>query len=166
MFVMWMPATYKIGDTAEVKINDEPQKLTWRDAQTLAIEPDDARTIVDRHIDGDLMCFTSSDAKPKTQQRYWIAINGATCAMSSFPFTHPTVIPPATADRLSDHREATAAQQLCLEAPIPEVEDFLISLAPDVVSGRIKVIEPEHPEPPTTGPTMWEEDMDRTRGLQ
>ena len=38
-------ATFKIGDTAECKINGKPERLTWRDAETLVIEPDDVHTI-------------------------------------------------------------------------------------------------------------------------
>jgi hypothetical protein len=62
MFVINMPVTFKIGDTADVKINGTPKRLTWRDAKTLVIEPDDARTIVDRDSDGEMLCFTCSDA--------------------------------------------------------------------------------------------------------
>jgi hypothetical protein len=41
MFVMMMPTTFKVGDTADCKINTEPARLTWRDEGTLVIEPDD-----------------------------------------------------------------------------------------------------------------------------
>ena len=34
-------------------INREPKRITWRDANTLVIEPDDARTIVSHVTEGD-----------------------------------------------------------------------------------------------------------------
>jgi hypothetical protein len=57
-----MPVTFKIGDTADCRINAAPARVTWRDADTLVIEPDDARKIVDRSTDGELICFVCSDA--------------------------------------------------------------------------------------------------------
>jgi hypothetical protein len=62
MFTIYMPVTFKVGDTANVRINQEPQRLTWRDADTLVIEPGDARKIVDRWTDGELITFVCADA--------------------------------------------------------------------------------------------------------
>jgi hypothetical protein len=45
MFIIHLPANVHIGDTASVRINREPARVTWRDAQTLVIEPNDARRI-------------------------------------------------------------------------------------------------------------------------
>jgi hypothetical protein len=58
MFTISMPTTFKVGDTADVWINSKPQQLTWRDEDTLVIEPGDARTILDRYSDGPLVHFT------------------------------------------------------------------------------------------------------------
>ena len=62
MFTIYMPVTFKVGDTADVRINQAPQRLTWRDADTLVIEPGDARKIVDRFTDGELTTFICADA--------------------------------------------------------------------------------------------------------
>lgn len=63
MFVITMPPTFKIGDTADACINGEQKRLTWRDTDTLVIEPDDVRTIeaVKSSLDGSQM-FICSDA--------------------------------------------------------------------------------------------------------
>ena len=64
MFVIWMPRTFKVGDTADVKINGEPKRVTYRDPDTLVIEPGDARTILGRmEDDRDLVTFACSDAE-------------------------------------------------------------------------------------------------------
>jgi hypothetical protein len=51
----------KIGDTMECRINDEPRRLTWRDAETLVIEPGDPRTIIQRTTNGELIHFACTD---------------------------------------------------------------------------------------------------------
>jgi hypothetical protein len=61
MFAITMPVTFKIGDTMNCKINGEPRQLTWRDANTLVIEPDFARTIIHHEYDGELHYFTCTD---------------------------------------------------------------------------------------------------------
>jgi hypothetical protein len=53
--------------------------------------------------------------------------------------------------------EAEKVQRLCLQAPMDEMRKLLESLAPDVTSGRVRVIRPEHPQPSIRGPTMWTE---------
>ena len=62
LFYISLPRTVKIGDTADVKINGEPKKLTYLDAKTLVIEPGDARTIVFVRPAGDLNDFICGDA--------------------------------------------------------------------------------------------------------
>lgn len=62
MFVISMPNTFKIGDTADCNINRKPARLTWRDQNTLVIEPGDARKIVRVVPVGDLISFTCADA--------------------------------------------------------------------------------------------------------
>jgi hypothetical protein len=62
MFMIHMPRSFKVGDTAPVKINGEPKQVTWRDAGTLVIEPDDARRIkVNGLSGGDLQVFICAD---------------------------------------------------------------------------------------------------------
>jgi hypothetical protein len=56
-----MPKTFKVGDSVDCRINGEARRVTWRDENTLVIEPDDARRIVTRAIKGDLVCFMCGD---------------------------------------------------------------------------------------------------------
>ena len=39
MFSIYMPATFKVGDTADTTINGERRRLHYKDAETLVIEP-------------------------------------------------------------------------------------------------------------------------------
>ena len=101
-----------------------------------------------------------------TEERYWIAINGASCAMSAMPLENPVCRPtPQQLIGFPTFEEARAAQRLCLTAPISEVRAFMRSLVPHVLAGRVCVIEPEHPDPSTTGPTAWMDGEDPLRFL-
>ena len=62
MFVMHMPETFKVGDTAACRINGEPAQLTWRSPNTLVIGADDARHIVKTHVENGLRSFFCGDA--------------------------------------------------------------------------------------------------------
>jgi hypothetical protein len=62
MFMISMPKTFTVGQTADCRINREPAKVTWRDMKTLIIEPDDVRTILAVDQNGDLRTFVCSDA--------------------------------------------------------------------------------------------------------
>jgi hypothetical protein len=62
MFIMHMPETFKIGDTAACRINNEPTQLTWRSLDTLVIGENDARHIVETRIGDGLRCFICGDA--------------------------------------------------------------------------------------------------------
>jgi hypothetical protein len=93
-----------------------------------------------------------------TDERYWIATNGASCAISSLPMHNPMVTPtPEQMFGFPTWEEAVQAQRICLEAPMDEVRKFFATLAPDVHSGRVRHIRPKHPQPPTLGPTSWTE---------
>jgi hypothetical protein len=46
MFVIHLASSVQIGDTVDVRINQRPARVTWRDRETLVIESDDARQIV------------------------------------------------------------------------------------------------------------------------
>ena len=61
MFMMSLPTTVHIGDTVECEINQEPARVTWRDAQTLVIKPGDARRIVRILEEPDLRTFVCAD---------------------------------------------------------------------------------------------------------
>lgn len=90
-------------------------------------------------------------------KRYWIAINGASCACSSMPWVHPLTKP--VAQQLLGFRtlqEAREAQRICLQEPHESVERFFRALLMfDIPSGKVAVIKPPSPEPPTRGPTIW-----------
>jgi hypothetical protein len=62
MFVMHMPESFKIGDTAACCINGEPAQLTWRSPDTLVIGGTDARHIAQTHVEDGLRCFICGDA--------------------------------------------------------------------------------------------------------
>jgi hypothetical protein len=62
MFIMHMPESFKVGDTAACRINDEPAQLTWRSHDTLVIGAADARRIVMTNVEGGLRCFICGDA--------------------------------------------------------------------------------------------------------
>jgi hypothetical protein len=57
MLYLNLPATAKIGDTVPVKINGDPASVTWRDKDTLVIEPNDPRPIFHTALDGGLRAF-------------------------------------------------------------------------------------------------------------
>jgi hypothetical protein len=61
MFLMTMPKTFKVGDTADCRINKMPARITWRSRGELVIEPDDARVILRIDTDGELISFVCSD---------------------------------------------------------------------------------------------------------
>jgi hypothetical protein len=174
MFFISMPKTFKVGDTANCRINQEPARLTWRDAKTLVIEPNDARAIITTDYEGDLIHFTCGDAgnaggravakdggyivsqTDRNANRYWIAINGSSCAISGTPMRDPMVIPtPEQMFGFPTAEEARKAQQICLTAPIQKANAFLQSLLPDIKSGRILYRRPDNPGPQTRGETMW-----------
>ncbi|MFZ1104068.1 MAG: hypothetical protein WAN86_14705 [Hyphomicrobiaceae bacterium] len=97
--------------------------------------------------------------KAATTPRYWIAINGSSCALSAIPWQNPVTIP--RAQQLFGFptlKEAKKAQHVCLTATIPEVRAFFESLRPDVASGRVVHLTPANPEPQTHGETMWMEE--------
>jgi hypothetical protein len=62
MLFISLPTTVGIGDTVACKINGAARKVTWRNAETLVIEPDDVRRIVMIDQAGDLRSFVCSDA--------------------------------------------------------------------------------------------------------
>lgn len=63
MFFLSLPVSVKPGDTIECQINGEPKQVTYRDAWTLVIGPDDARTVVDVWDDTTLRHFVCGDAE-------------------------------------------------------------------------------------------------------
>jgi hypothetical protein len=70
MFMISMPLDFKIGETRDCRINDEPARVTWRNQHTLVIEPDDVRQILHTETDGKLRCFMCGDAGAKKASLY------------------------------------------------------------------------------------------------
>jgi hypothetical protein len=100
-----------------------------------------------------------------SEWKYWIALNGSSCAISSLPLRQPHVTPtPVELVGFPTFEEAYDAQQICLHAPIEEVRRFLRGLIPDIRSGRLRLIQPKHPQPPTRGQTLWT-DSSEVHGL-
>jgi hypothetical protein len=66
MFLINMPLDFKIGDTADCKINKKPARVTWRNQHTLVIEPDDARQIF--HVETDNLMHTFFCGDPGAKQ--------------------------------------------------------------------------------------------------
>jgi hypothetical protein len=59
-------------------------------------------------------------------KRYWIAINGPSCAICSMPLKEPLVTPtPEEMFGFLTLEEAERAQRICLMAPIKKVERFM-----------------------------------------
>jgi hypothetical protein len=46
MFLISLPSTFQVGDSADVRINGKPARVTWRDRKTLVIEPNDRRPVL------------------------------------------------------------------------------------------------------------------------
>jgi hypothetical protein len=99
---------------------------------------------------------------PQSEERYWIAINGASYAISSFPLRNPMVTPtPELLIGFPTLEEAQEALDVCLHSPIAQRDVFFLRRAPDVKAGRIRLIRPEHSQPSAPGdPTMWTDSAD------
>ncbi len=93
------------------------------------------------------------------RERYWIAINGASCALSTIPWVNPTTVPVAQQMfGFPTFEEARKAQHICLNDPTPKVEAFLQGLLADIASGRVAYKRTNHAGPPTRGQTAWMEE--------
>jgi hypothetical protein len=71
MFSINTPKTFQIGDTVDCRIDtfrslwrptNKPENLTWKDANTLVIEPDEAVAILHTRIDGDQRVFVCAES--------------------------------------------------------------------------------------------------------
>lgn len=86
-------------------------------------------------------------------KRYWIAINGSSCAICSIPCEEvPTVSPrPEVMFGFETLGEARAAQASALNDPIAVVKERMASW----LKGSIRVVRFDNPEPQTSGETVW-----------
>ena len=115
-------------------------------------------TYIMRKVDARGMADAIEAEAKEEPLRYWIAINGSSCALFPIPLRNPVTTP--TAQQLFGFptlKEAQKAQHICLNAPIPEAKAFFDSLRPDVISGRIAHLTPANPDPQTRGQTVWME---------
>jgi hypothetical protein len=85
---------------------------------------------------------------------FYIATNGASCAISRVDFpSQPEVIPrPRCLIGFATLKEAEQAQRICLNEPIPEVTRMMRQWADDPA---VTYIVNENPEPATGGTTIW-----------
>src|SRR5437868_4028869 len=89
---------------------------------------------------------------------YWIAINGRTCAASAIPMRNDGFRVSPTPEQLvgfPTRREQLQAQEYLLTKPIKKVNRYMQSLGPRVASGDLAYIRPSRPEQYTTGQTLW-----------
>ena len=66
MLYLSLPASTKVGDVVDVKINGKPQRVTWH-GNTLTIEPDDVRTVHEVLRTEDTLCFICGSAMDEPQ---------------------------------------------------------------------------------------------------
>jgi hypothetical protein len=89
---------------------------------------------------------------------YWVAINGASAAVSSLPMPITVEVSPRP-EGLIGYRtkeEQLERQKFFLTAPIKEVNDYMkFELGKEVARNEVVVIQPEKPERPTKGATFW-----------
>jgi hypothetical protein len=62
MFIMHMPESFKVGDTATCVVDGEATQLTWRGPDTLVIGAADTRPILAMHVEPGLRTFVCGDA--------------------------------------------------------------------------------------------------------
>jgi hypothetical protein len=92
--------------------------------------------------------------KENGKQLYWIAVNGASAAMSPMPMRMNVKVTPTPQQLLGfdSYEAAKEFQSILLTAPIPTVKRELVALRRR--NGAV-FITPDNPEPPTRGATMW-----------
>ena len=89
MFVMHMPEDFKLGDSADCRINGEPARLTRRDKNTLVIGEDDVRAILTTHIENGLRCFFCGDRDVPAHQHGIDIVPGGGFIVYEKPPTKP-----------------------------------------------------------------------------
>jgi len=102
------------------------------------------------------------------EERYWIAINGPSCALCTFPLREPLVTPtPVALFGFVTLEEAKEAQRICLNDPVKKVQRFIQkNLGCRIRQGEVRYIRPDHPQPPTEGATAWTESDDAHAFMQ
>jgi hypothetical protein len=99
--------------------------------------------------------------------KYWVAVNGSKCVILERPMVNPKVTPtPAQLFGFPTPEEAEQAHRICQQGSFDEAEKFFAGVWPDVASGRVRFIQPAHPQPWTDAPVAWTENADAHRALQ
>jgi hypothetical protein len=170
-----MPKDFTVGQTADCRINGKQERLTWRDNDTLVIEPDDARQILSVHRSRDLIHFACGAPgtgqadyaldgpvlyeKPQAKRDYWwLAVNGASVAACSFPSTKDKIACHPTPEQLigfPTQQEQAEARRFLLREEMPAIKRRMGEWVPRMRTGEMAYIRPAKPEPPTAGPTAW-----------
>lgn len=160
MLKVAMPKTFKVGDTADCQINGKPERLTWRDNDTLVIEPDDARKIASVYRSRGLIHFTcgatgvagsegawDGPRRPKKRQArrdyWWLDLNGTTVAACSIPLSQEAIGRLPTPKRLigfPTQTEQLEAQRILLYAEMAEVARRMDEWLPRMHSGEIALL--------------------------
>jgi hypothetical protein len=95
----------------------------------------------------------------KNEWYYWLAVNKASVACSPAPGRRGCVGVIPTPEQLLGFptlEEARDVQRFLLTAPIALVERYMTEeLPPRIRAGEVAYVRPEHPQPPTRGPTVW-----------
>lgn len=91
----------------------------------------------------------------KSPARYWLAINGASAAVSPIPFEKVAVRPkPQMLIGYVTRDEQLDAQRLLLNAPMDEVNAYMAKLKTLAEDGVVTVETFSKPKPPTST-TQW-----------
>jgi hypothetical protein len=89
-------------------------------------------------------------------ERYWLAINGASFELCEFPLREPLVTPtPEQLFGFPTLEEAERAYQVFLNAPAKKFDRFIDELHADVKAGRIRHVRPKYPQPANDDVTAW-----------
>jgi len=116
-----------------------------------------------RWMDSMSSCFKPEGQSGPTEDSeedewWWLAVNGASCAANGFPARLEDLNVSPVPEQLIGFRtreEQLEIQQFLLTAPIADVQQYMTSLPEKIESGELAYVRPQHPEPPTHGPTSW-----------
>jgi hypothetical protein len=80
MFLISMPLDFKVGGTAQVRINKKPATLFWRDANTLVVNGADSRRVLHSFVQDERRHFscTDSDGWPSDVEVHTDALGNVT----------------------------------------------------------------------------------------
>lgn len=89
-------------------------------------------------------------------EKWWIAINGSSCAACPWPANEVHTIPRAwNLIGFPTREEQLTAQKLLLTASQSRMRQYLERLLPRIESGEIGLVVNDDPDPSTRGSTRW-----------